>query len=1109
MTARMACLLGILACGALARAAPAAPPAAPAGDAAQARIDDERALERAMQAIDREAYGEAIAILERLVERNPGMHAAWEHLGWAFWQSGQRQRAFALWQQLARLNPNLPQAHALLAMVHAAEGRLPDAIAAYSRSLDLDPNQPAARFALARLHYWSGHLPEARKALDALYRAAPDRADLGVELARVLFVGGDYAGALALWDVLLKDDPQNPEFRARRAAALLHANRRDEAVREAEALLRGHPDNITALTVLADAHECGAAPADARPFLRRLLAAAASGPLDTRQTLRARLIALEVRLQQTDPAAYPLEEAIRLAREAAQEEPTNSDHALLLAELLVDNRQYDLAEPVFRGVLRDLNPNNQRAFRGLFELYYARGDNRQAAEMVERLRAFNPRDPYHEYRLARLEDVRGRYRRARQAIDRLGEAGRRGAVPVLLYHGLTTSDWMPDRLSLRRFQDHLAAFAQAGYRFLTPDALPGVVAGQTPPYPSAFPSNRAVVVTFDDARRDALELAASSNATPDAVFTMHVPVGNLLRGDAVLADWTLLRRCAAGGRWRFGSQLLDASIRQPVNTNGVLGYPQANRLWRADAGRLDTAAEFEARVAAEYARSRAILEERLGPAALAPCVAYVAGDIGQQTESNASNAPAVNLAAAGTTYALGFLQSSFGYAVNGDDPLRYQRLAVGPMTAASNLLEQVIRNHPAYLAERLRAEFAARRGKAHAAQDALDRLAQSGYPSNALREVAAYVKDHAASRFAIPTDAAHREKGHAELALTRPFVGGRAEYYRDSLSTRNGRLLGAGGLDLTPRLTLEAEAGWGRLEQDGAVTSAAPGTAGGSATQQYRIEEEDIGLGASYLVTKRWLMNGRLQQRRFGAPADRSEMAGALEAQMRPWLHLDLMGRYEHDAVPAAAAVVDGVTYDLGGLMGDWHITDWWSLQGNVLQYWYSDRNDRFHVNAETLLLVAEPIGLHLGLRYGYAHAPEERTIYWTPCELNRYYLCAALRQSVGRVFYNLQARLGVGQEGLRPEEEQTYQAKVQRYRDLAARARRERWPQRAIDDAQGLLAEVLADAPDNGWVPIVALSASTRIKLAPHWDLSGEIAYNRLPDYDETRAHAGVKWYF
>jgi cellulase/cellobiase CelA1 len=56
---------------------------------------------------------------------------------------------------------------------------------------------------------------------------------------------------------------------------------------------------------------------------------------------------------------------------------------------------------------------------------------------------------------------------------------------------------------------------------------------------------------------------------------------------------------------------------------------------------------------------------------------------------------------------------------------------------------------------------------------------------------------------------------------------------------------------------------------------------------------------------------------------------------------------------------------------------------------------------------------------------------------------------------------------------------------------------------------ELLATAPSSDWTVVLQLKGSMRVKLSDTWDLNGEVAYNRVPDYNEITIIGGLKYRF
>ncbi|MCX7010717.1 MAG: hypothetical protein NTY53_26320, partial [Kiritimatiellaeota bacterium] len=145
--------------------------------------------------------------------------------------------------------------------------------------------------------------------------------------------------------------------------------------------------------------------------------------------------------------------------------------------------------------------------------------------------------------------------------------------------------------------------------------------------------------------------------------------------------------------------------------------------------------------------------------------------------------------------------------------------------------------------------------------------------------------------------------------------------------------------------------------------------------------------------------------------------------------------------------------------------------------------------------LIWEATGIHVGLGYAYANAANANSDYWTPYKLNRYFVETGFRGSYLRAFYNLRLRYGIGKQSVRPESEA-------RYQDELLQAQKQHWPKSAVD-------QLIATQPNEAWKPTVGVSASTNIKLGGQWEAVGEISYNKVPDYNELSASAGIKYRF
>lgn len=1121
-------------------------------------------------------YREAIPLLEEVLRQDPTLKAGWESLGWAYWRVGRENDAIALWERLRSLDPSQPLAYNLLAKAATARGDLVRATELNQRSLELQPDQYAVKYDLARILLWRGQTETSIAMFDTALKTDPNRLDIMLDLARALSGMWRYEQALPLWHRLSGQTPNNLEYQAMEGLCLLHGNKPEPARALFEKVLASKPDHLVALEGMAYLEEFGPDSTKAAPYYRRLIQAQPD-PRE-KETVRCRLINLLVRLHRADPLGATLTEPLALVKDRLEYNPKSVDALLLRGELLLMDVKYGGAEDQFIEVLEKYNVHNIRAYRGLFETYVAAKRFDLAREQLESLRQFNPLDPYLDYYLARLESTQGRFSAAYEALDRLEAAGRRGAVAVILYHGLTPSRYFPDALAESRFRDQLQAMRQAGFEFVKSGEIPvlfsatnppPVLAPPPPPPPapvvavlspvptsgvekvvvvdagatlpvarrhvvplralSSRPASKPeadvapapvvapppavepppvaapfvaapaapaipirVSINFDDGRKDTMALATGVARDFGLVFSHHIPCGYIMQNNPFIITWEQLESYAATGCWEFGSHFVKASILTPIDAFGQTGHALPNLI--EEKNRQETLEEYAVRLKHEFADSQVLLRQHTKQPV--NFISYPFGDIGQELDTNLQDPVPGILETGRLYYNVGFIQSTFGFAVAGDDPMLYQRHEMDRWMNGSNVVEYVYAHHPLFLAQRTRAEYAALDGKQYRAMESVEWLEKNGYPPALLEETRRYVQTRLSGGYVRPAAAAAAEKAGRVLDSLKPRLRGEGEYFRDNQDRMNWRLYGGGGLNIGERLALDAKAGVGQLTQKtlASVTNGiqvAP-------SRNLKVDEASVGVRGTLLFVSDpthpitdylpHYISAGFMQRQFSGDAQDSVTALEAETQFRPLLPLDVMVRYERDIVPAALAVVDGITYDLWSVNGEYRLRDWWNLNGSGLMYSFSDNNTRDHFTASSSWLLYERLGFWAGLRYYYANAEEDRESYWTPYELSRYSVEGRLLGHYRRAYYHVKINFGYGKENVRPEEER-------RFVETQARAQAEGWDAGA--------------PPSTDWEFVFGASASTRIHLQDQWELNGEISYNENPNYNELSVFGGVSYAF
>jgi len=1044
-------------------------------------------------------YRDAIPKLEDVFKEDPTLVAVWATLGWTYWLVDRRQDTIDLWVSVQRLNPDDPKPYAFLGTAYFATKRLRAAESNFLKSLERDPDQPDVRMRLGVLYRWLGRFQKSVDVLKALLADDPDRLDVQNELALSLYHNRDFVEALKLLPTARKSEPdpdKSVQYALAEIRSLLFSGNPDGAIELLEQFLAEDPESVELLLLRADAPCYKNRPEEAIPFLSRILEVT-DDPDIQREVIR-RLVEITTRLWADDPAEYPLNNPIRLVRKVLKSDPELVEWRLLLGELLLMDHRYIEAGRSFKKVLSKFNPHNLRARIGLLEVNQATGNTREAEKYLDLISSFNEADPYQHDRTARFELSRNSPQRSYEAIDRLEKEGMRGAAAILMYRSLSRSDWS-GRISMRQFHEHLAHLKAEGFVFLSAEQLPdyfaqrGEYAGDDM---SDYTPEKVAVICFDSPREGTMELATEVASNMDVPLSTFIPVGPTEGGLSSATDWQALRKYRKSGAWSFGSFLMDSHALVPVDDAGHTGGALANRAL-LESGSLETEEEFLARLRREYEESKRIASLRLGDDVNVAFLLYPQGDIGQAANSNYGQAVAANQAEARSYYRCAFINMIHGYAVKGDNPLLFQYYSPGLFDSGKDISRRLHEHQPVLLARRLRAEVASLDGRIYRAKEMLEILERDGYPEPLLDKLRVFVKQHLAQNFEATAEIEHSKKRRYSLSLEQPYVGIRGKYYEDSDERENWRIEAFAGVDPIPQLVVEGYIGKGELKQDATTNNIVVDDRGsGSSSERYRVDEVSKGVKGSYRIVSR---KGRFNpialgvdvgQRDYSGDATHSINTLAAQASVRPWLPLTLLGRFEHDSIENAQAVVEKTDYDMWGIDADYRIRDWWDLIATFRDYDISDGNTRDHLRLQTMWELLESLGLWAGLRYDRVDADFYRDAYWTPKRLRQYAVVLQMKQRYFDFYYDLWVLFGRAKEDVSDEEEE-------RYRKRVVEAEIGKWP-----DGPG-------DAPETDWKWVYTASGLVQYEMTKHLRAFVQAAYIKVPEHREFHLKGGLKCSF
>jgi peptidoglycan/xylan/chitin deacetylase (PgdA/CDA1 family) len=414
------------------------------------------------------------------------------------------------------------------------------------------------------------------------------------------------------------------------------------------------------------------------------------------------------------------DDQVSVARAALGHVPGRLELELDLASALGDAGRYDEAIPRMRRIVES-HPDNRSAYESLVSMLAASGKAGEAlAELTRNFPAFY-KDYERDLLAARMRFKLGEVEPAFELLRSMAEPSKgERYVPILLYHGISDH---PRTLQTPAalFEGQMAALVSHGYRPITLSELARMLDGTV-----QFPA-RPVLVTFDDARSDSLELGDPILERQGIKATMFVPTGRVGEEDGFHAGWSSLRRLQRAGRWELQAHGHDAHNPLVVDAAGRTGEFLAFHAWLPDQQRAENAAEFASRIEKDYQRCRAALEEHL-PGRPILGFAYPLNQVGQGDYVDDPSSTSVNELVSRRYFRFGLIQDDSGYnglSPDGIAPFMLRRFEVPREWDGRQLLAHLARSEPPRLARIELAELTLEDNRPEAARRMLEAMAQS------------------------------------------------------------------------------------------------------------------------------------------------------------------------------------------------------------------------------------------------------------------------------------------------------------------------------------------------------------------------------------------------
>ena len=173
-------------------------------------VSESPAEQRALDLLRQNRIAEARALLEAVVEEQPGNARAQAYLAAAELQSGEVEKAITRASRLLKADPDNADLHELLAQAHMSNQDWSRAEKQWRAVLRARPNSEEARFQLANALLQRGRFPEGLQEVTRAVEINPRRSDARALRGNLLARVGRTEEAAREWRLALASDANNP-----------------------------------------------------------------------------------------------------------------------------------------------------------------------------------------------------------------------------------------------------------------------------------------------------------------------------------------------------------------------------------------------------------------------------------------------------------------------------------------------------------------------------------------------------------------------------------------------------------------------------------------------------------------------------------------------------------------------------------------------------------------------------------------------------------------------------------------------------------------------------------------------------------------------------------
>ena len=625
---------------------------------------------------------EAMLNYEKAILHDALNAPAYRDLGWLYRHADKQEESERVWKQYQKKFPDKTEPHNLLARLYLNQGEYEKSLMALKMSLKIDPDQAVQKLMQAKALHWNKQYPEAVEKMNRIVQEYPGHLPVQYFYGEVLMRHQDFKRGRTQWRKVLDMGAKNPRAHYYWIKSLYEVGEYETAIKEAHKFLDQHPPYEPVIKLLVDDALFRQDKHQAVFWYEKLLKLFGDNPGEWLE-LSKLYMGLDRTAQATD-----------YLKKAERKFPDDVEVQIAIGDLKLKEGKYEEALEVFKHIGR-INPDNRRAFIGTFHTLIAVGRIEEAIQHLQSNQGVFFKDYEVSLQMGKMMTAMKETEAAKTYYSRVAEPVNRGRyIPILLYHGLSGHS-RSRNLWVQRFDHQLKSLAETGYTTLTVAELGDILNKKL-----SLPE-KPILITFDDARRDAFHLGDPILEKYGMKATMFVPTARIHEEDPFFADWDRTREYVKSGRWDMQAHGHNAHDLIPVDSQGGKGFFLTNFIWFNKKNRQETSKEFYARLDGDYQQNIKLLQTQI-PGLNVVGYAYPFSEAGQYQNGNAGSASAINQTLLAKYFQFGFIQDRTAY--NRVEPGKVKtfllrRFSVPRDWDGGRLVQYLAEAHPSHVAQ--------------------------------------------------------------------------------------------------------------------------------------------------------------------------------------------------------------------------------------------------------------------------------------------------------------------------------------------------------------------------------------------------------------------------